>query len=352
MKLLLTIVLASAVALAAADRAAMAASGTSGSAVRGTGSTAGGVIGTGGTIIGGVYLPTTPAGGEAGMGVGIIHDDPDIQHTAYKKKAEDDYNAAVKAKAAGDMETATRLFVGVVELSKMHIDSPYPAQAFEELKGIAEQAAKEFAVARSMLGGDDPAAGLAELKRITRVYSGLDPAKQAGALALQLAADPSFQASLRTARLAQDLKKAAALEAVANTPGAPVPAPDATTTTSAGTVSIATKVLTEKEQEALRLARLVEVYQAYGRIIEQGGDTEPAKAAAAARTRLEQDKDLMVRLTQAQSETKARQYLGLAQNYFKAGLTARAREFCQKILSECPATPQAADAKALLDKMK
>lgn len=337
MKPVLIAVLAAAVALAAAD-------GAGAVAIRPGGATAGGVRGSGGTG-GSAIIATTTAGGGTGIGTGIIPDDPEIQHATYRKKAEDDFNAAAKAKAAGDLETATRLFIGVADLSKMGVDSPYPARAFEELQAIGEQAAKELAVARSQLGGADPAAGLAELKRIVRVYSGLPPAKQAGALAIQLDADPQFQASLRAARLAQDLKKAEALEAAA--------APGATARTgSEPPTGPAAKALTDKQREALRLSRLVEAYETYGRIVDQGGTTDPAKAAAAAIARLQQDKDLMARLTQAQAEGKARQYLGLAQNYFKAGLTARAQEYCQKILTECPSAPQAADAQAILDKMK
>ena len=187
-----------------------------------------------------------------------------------------------------------------------------------------------------------------ELKRITRVYSGLPPAKQAGALAIQLSTDPEFQASLRAARLAQELKKAEALEALAA--AALDTAPPAVTTT-AGT-AVTPKTLTDKERQALRISRLADAYDAYGRIVDQGGATDPAKAAAAARARLQQDKDFMAHMAQVQVERKAREYLGLAQNYFKAGLTDRAREYCQKILSECPQAPQAADARALLDSMK
>ncbi len=324
--------------------------GTTGGTTGGTSGGGQGSISGTGTVGGGIYA--IPAGGGTGVGAGVIQDDPEVQHAAYKKKAEDDYNAGVKAMAAGDMETATRLLIGVVELSKMGIDSPYPAQAYAQLEIIAAQATKELAVARSLVADEDPAAGLAELKRIARVYSGLPPAKMAGALSMQLAADPQFQAMLRAARLAEDLKKAEALEALASAALDPPAAPPETGKAAGGAVSVTQKILTEKERQVLRIARLAEAYDAYGRIVDAGGSTDPAKAAAAARARLEQDKDLMVRVKEVQAERKAREWLGLAEAYYKAGLIDRAREFCQKILSDCPQAPQTAEARALLERMK
>jgi tetratricopeptide (TPR) repeat protein len=303
-----------------------------------------GNVRTGGTTS--PFVVTPPPGGGGGIGMGIIPDDPEVQHAAYRKKAEDDYNAGLKAKAAGDLETAVRLLSGVVELSKMRIDSPYPEKAYAELEVIEAQAKQELAVARSLVAGTDPAAGLGELKRIVRVYFGLPTAKVAGTLVRQLEADPAFQASLRAARLTVEVKRAETLETQAAAllePPAP-PSPDVKTPPA--------KVLSEQERQAARLAKLLEAYEIYGRVVEQGAGTDPAKTAAASRTRLEQDKDLMVLLKQVQAERKAREWLGLANAYFKAGSNDRAREFCQKILSECPQSPQAADAKALLDQMK
>jgi tetratricopeptide (TPR) repeat protein len=97
---------------------------------------------------------------------------------------------------------------------------------------------------------------------------------------------------------------------------------------------------------------LLDAYEAYGRIVQMGGDTEPAKQAAAARARLEQDAGLMARIKAAGAERTARQYLGLAEAYAKAGRPDRAKEFCQKILTECPDTPQTVRAKELLGTLK
>ena len=167
-------------------------------------------IGTGGTGVG-TSVP--------GIGSGVIEDDPRALHEAYKKKAENDYKDAAKALAAGDMETAVRLFIRVVEMSKTRVDSPYPGMAYEQLGAIVEQAEKELEVARQLVAGEDPAAGLLELKRIARVYMGLNPAKTAATLVRQLEVDPAFQATLRAGRLKVDLQRAAALETEAETLG-------------------------------------------------------------------------------------------------------------------------------------
>ena len=96
---------------------------------------------------------------------------------------------------------------------------------------------------------------------------------------------------------------------------------------------------------------LAEAYEIYGRVAQLGGDTDVGKQAAAARTRLEADAGLMARIQALQVERKARQYLSLADGYFKSNRFDLARQYCMKILSECPKTPQAADAKALLEHM-
>jgi len=340
--------------------------GSAGARSRGTStatttSDGGTVIGsTGGNIGTGTSIP--------GVSTGVIEDDPQALHEAYKKKAENDYKDALKALASGDMETAVRLFIRVVEMSKMRIDSPYPQRAYEQLGAIVEQAQKELDVARQLVAGEDPAAGLSELKRITRVYMGLNPAKAAGMLLRQLDADPAFQATLRAGRLKVDLQRAAALEAEAESLGqapatgptaseGPIPPPAAAPSaapakvTAAGAVTVRQKEMTAAERSAARLDRLTEAYEIYGRIVQLGGGTEPAIQAAAARARLEADTALMARIQVLQTERKARQYLSLADGYFKSGRFDLARQYCMKILSECPKTPQAADAKALLEHM-
>jgi tetratricopeptide (TPR) repeat protein len=331
---------------------------------RGHGSGGVTVIGSDGTVTGtgGIGVGTSVPG----VGTGVIEDDPQALHEAYKKRAENDYTDAAKALAAGDMETAVRLFIRVVEMSKMHIDSPYPQRAYEQLGAIVEQAQKELEVARQLLAGEDPAAGLLELKRIARVYMGLNPAKAAATLGRQLEVDPAFQATLRAGRLKVDLQRAAALETEAESLGqppaadtAPSAAPSAAPATStgsgqatvpaAGAVTVRPKVMTEAERAAARLDRLTEAYEIYGRVAQLGGDTDVGKQAAAARTRLEADAGLMARIQALQVERKARQYLSLADGYFKSNRFDLARQYCMKIIEECPKTPQAADAKALME---
>jgi tetratricopeptide (TPR) repeat protein len=101
-----------------------------------------------------------------------------------------------------------------------------------------------------------------------------------------------------------------------------------------------------------RLSRLLDAYELYGRITQQAPGTEAARKSAEARTRLEKDADLLARLRQAQAERKARELLGLAQGYLKAGRPDIAREHLQKVLADYPQTPQAAEAKTLLAGLK
>jgi hypothetical protein len=331
-----------ALALAVAMAAMLAAAG-------GAGAVTAGMAGTNVPGMGAVGPPTT-----SGATIGNVEDDPEALHAAYKKKAEQDYNAAVKARASGETETAVRLLLNVVALGQARIDSPYPQKAADDLVEINAQGLKELAVARALASGEDPPAGLSELKRITRVYSGLPPAKQAGALVIQLEKDPQFQAALRLTRLEQDLRRATAMEteAAALLKGPASPPAEAAKTATVGAVGLSTKVMTPAEREAARIDRLLEAYELYGRIVQQGTGTDPAKQATAAQARLEQDTALMTRIKAVQAERKAREWLGLAQAYFKADRADKAREFCQKILAEYPQTPQAAVAKDLLNQMK
>jgi hypothetical protein len=355
--ILSVVVLAATVAALAAPALAAAGSGSG----RTSGGMSTGVVAPvappGVVITPGTGLPAgVPGVTSPGVSTGIIPDDPEAIHQAYLKRAEEAYTLAVKARAAGDIPTAIRLFLEVADMLRVHLDSPYPQKSAEELQAIAAQGTRELAVARALVAGDDPAAGLDELHRIARIYAGLEPGKLAGAQALLLDTDPQFQATLRAGRLAQDLKKAAALEAeaaaLATGPAAEPAKIEPGKTPPADVPGVVQKMMSDKERETARVQRLLDAYEAYGRIVQAGADTEPAKQAAAARARLEKDGSLMARLKQAQAERKAREYLGLAEAYVKAGRQDRAKEFCQKILAECPDTPQVVRAKEILGSLK
>jgi len=308
--------------------------------------------------------PAARLGAQFGVNMGTIEEDPKFTHEKLKQKAEADYKEGMKARGAGSTEEAVRILIRVAKM-ETQIDSPYPEKAFNELKTIVEEAQKELQVARQLIAGEDPVAGMGELKRITRTYMGLWPAKEAGALMRLLDADPQFQATLRAGRLAEELKKAEAVEAQAeailNPPKAepqepaksvlpgppPPPKPE-----GVSAVSVRPKERSEPERRAARLERLLVAYEAYGRIVQQGADTEPGKKAADARTRLEKDADFMARLREAQAERKARELLSLAEGYFRSGRFDSAREYCKKILAEFPKTPQATDARMILERIK
>jgi tetratricopeptide (TPR) repeat protein len=300
-------------------------------------------------------VPAAPV--RADITFGNVPEDTAVQHEQYKKQAEDAFNAGMKARAAGDQYNAVRYLSRVVGYSKMGIDSPYPEKAFAELQTISDEGMKELHVARELVSGEDPAAGLSELKRIVRNYSGLPPAKEAGRLVAQLDADPKFKVLMRAALLNEDLKKAQALEAKATAVPPPPPTtistPTATSaTTSAAKPNVKSPETIEKERRAARLSNLIDAYDIYTRVAAQGSDTEPGKKAAEAKARLEKDAGLMAGIAAAQSERKAREWLGLAESLYKAGRADAARDYCTRILKECPQTPQAADARALLERMK
>lgn len=317
-----------------------------------------------------VILALASPAGRAGVSIGTIEEDPKVAHDRLVQKAEDEFKEGMKARAAGDTANAVRFLLHVAETEKRGLGAPSAPKAFEELKVICEEGRKELQVARQLVAGEDPVAGLSELKRIMRTYLGVWPAKEAGSLMRQLEADPKFQATLKAGRLAEELKKAETLEAQAaailnppqpepqkpdqkpepgKLPTAPPPQPKPE---GVGGASVRPKDLTDKERRAIHIDRLIEAYDIYGRIVAQGPDTEPGKNAADARARLEKDADLMARIEQAKAERKARELLNLAENYFRAGRFDSAREHCQKIISTYGKTTQAADAKMLLERMK
>lgn len=311
-----------------------------------------------------------PAPARGGVGMGVIEEHPDAARERWREKAEETFKEGMKARAAGDQTNAVRFLLRCAKMESMRIDSPYPEKAFNELKIITEEARKELLVARDFLSGEAPTAGISELKRIARTYFGLFPAKEAGALLRQLEGDPKFQATLKAARLTEDLARAEALEseaaALAKPPDpAPQPAespekpvsklptkPPEKKPEGVLTAGVTEKELTAAERRAARIEKLAEAYEIYGRVAQEGADTDPGRKAAAARERLEKDAALMARIKRAQAAEEAREWLGLANNYFRAGRFESAKQYCMKILSEFPKTPQAAEAKRLLEAMK
>jgi len=300
--------------------------------------------------------------------MGTIEEDPEIRKAKVRQQVEGWYKDGMKARAAGNLADAVKFLKWAATTP---CDTEYPELAYNELKVISDDARKELDVARQLVGGEDPAAGLDELKRITRIYSGLGVAKDAGALSRQLESDPSFQAKLKSGRLAQELAKAEALEtraeAVLHPPAAekpaadkppsdklPAAAPPAAAPNPPGviTASVKPREMTEAERKLARLDLLGQAYEAYGRIAKQGGETEPGRKAAEARARLEKDAGLMARIKAAEAETKARSLMKMADGYFGAGRLDLARQNCLKVISDYPQSQQAADARALLERMK
>jgi hypothetical protein len=116
--------------------------------------------------------------------------------------------------------------------------------------------------------------------------------------------------------------------------------------------AVKTKELSEAQRRTARLGLLLDAYEIYGRIAQTGGDTAPAKKAAEARARLEKNADLVAMMKQVQADRKAREWMSLADGYFKAGRFDLVRQYCVKVIAEYPGTQQAADATALLERIK
>jgi len=314
-----------------------------------------------------------PRRARAGIGMGTIEESEEVKHAKAKEQAEAYYKDGMQALAEGNVERAVQRLLWVAKMGRMRIDSPYPEQAFEQLKILADQGAKDLAVARELVAGEDHAAGVKELRRITRVYLGLAPAKEAGRLLRELEKDPAFREAVLAQGFADDLEKARALEAEAEAilhppaAGAPEsepqsaepPAPESEPrpigsgdVEAGGPAPEPPKELTPEERQAMRLEKLVEAYALYDRIVRQGGETEPAKAAAEAMERLRKDAAVGERLAKVEAERQAREWMGLATNYFKAGRFDLARQYSEKVIASYPNSPEAEDARDLLEALK
>jgi len=331
-------------------------------------------LGAGGTTI---RLPgvgrrvVIPHGVQPGVSSGTIEEDPAVTHEKWKQLAEKDYKLGIQARAAGDQAEAVKYLLRAYEIGRrLRIDSPYPQKAADELAVITKQGLRELAVAREFLAGDEPEAGLSELKRITRTYRGLPPAIQAGAQLRQLEQDPRFRARLIEERLSAQLAKAEALEAQAAALAAPPrPAtPPATDTESVfppapaegdgapasgppASAGTAERPLSEAERRERRFECLAQAYGIYASVAKSGEGTDAGKKASVARARLEQDADLMARIHKAQAEDQAQGWLSLGINYLRAGRADTARSYFEKIIAACPDTPQAREARGMLDAM-
>jgi tetratricopeptide (TPR) repeat protein len=305
----------------------------------------------------------------AGVGMGVIEEDPRAAHERWKEKAEEYYKDGMKARAAGDQRGAVTNLMRALKIGQTaRIDSPYPQKAADELTIIAEEARKDFVVARELLAGEDPQAGLSELQRILRTYLGLPAAKRAGQMLRELEKDPRFQAQLKSGRLTEELDKAVALEAAAAALAAgktaeelaPASADEEVDLTAApkapasggGAMTVRARELTPDERLAARTEKLVAAYEIYTRVAREGADTAPGLKATAALDRLKGDEAILARIRQAQAENQAREWLSLANNYFRAGRFDLAREHCARIIEKCPQTPQAEEAKSLMEQMK
>jgi tetratricopeptide (TPR) repeat protein len=309
----------------------------------------------------------------AGIGMGTIEESNEVKHARAKEQAETYYKDGMQALAEGNVERAVQRLLWVANMGRMRIDSPYPEQAFVQLKILADQGAKDLAVARELVAGEDHAAGVKELRRITRVYLGLAPAKEAGRLLRELEKDPAFREAVLAQGLAEDLEKARALEAEAEAilhppaagapesepqsaePPAPEPEPRPVgngDVEAGGPAQEPPKELTPEERQAKRLEKLVEAYALYDRIVRQGGETEPAKAAAEAMERLRKDAPVAERLAKVGAERQAREWMGLATNYFKAGRFDLARQYSEKVIASYPNSPEAEEARDLLEALK
>jgi tetratricopeptide (TPR) repeat protein len=309
----------------------------------------------------------------AGIGMGTIEESEEVKHAKAKEQAETYYKKGMQALAEGNVERAVQRLLWVAKMGRMRIDSPYPEQAFEQLKVLADRGAKDLAVARELVAGEDHAAGVKELRRIMRVYLGLAPAKEAGRLLRELEKDPAFREAVLAQGLAEDLEKARALEAEAEAilhppaAGAPEsepqsaepPAPESEPrpvgsgdVEAGGPAPEPPKELTPEERQAKRLEKKVEAYALYDRIVRQGGKTEPAKAAAEAMARLRKDAAVGERLAKVEAERQAREWMGLATNYFKAGRLDLARQYSEKVIASYPNAPEAEEARDLLEALK
>ncbi|MEA3367409.1 MAG: tetratricopeptide repeat protein [Planctomycetota bacterium] len=361
-----------------------------------------------------VVVLVWPVAGRAGIGIGTIEEDPRVTHEKWKRKAEDDYKTGMEARAAGKKAEAVKYLIRAYDIGRrMRIDSPYPQKAADALAELTREGLRELDVARDLVAGEAPQAGILELKRITRTYLGLTPARQSGSLMRQLEGDAGFQARLRRGRLAEQLARAEALEARAaalepaaeaagdseppnetpaagTSPGASAlgsgaepeaaepepaepaveaagnpdppgethnaarPSPGASAPGSNGVeaADVNSRTLTKAQRRGRRLDLLAEAHAIYARVAEMGKGTEVGKKAEAARRRLEQDAGLMVRIRRARLRDQAREWLGLGTNYMRAGRMDKARAYFEKIVAECPDTPQARQARGFLDGMK
>ena len=300
----------------------------------------------------------------AGVGFGTIEESEEAKHAKAKEQAEQYYKEGMQALAEGNVERAVTRLLWVAKMGSQRIDSPYPEMAFNALKGLAEQGSRDLAVARELVAGEDMEAGLKELKRISRVYSGLWPAKEAGRFLRELEKDPRFQQALRSQSLQEDLERARALEQEAEAVLHPTPDalgekenaqtgefPPADTGGPEAAAETPTE-MTDEERRAARLEKLLEAYALYERIVCQGAATESGREADAAMKRLQADAALAARLREVQAQRQAREWLDLAINYLRAGRADLAREYLEKIVKAYPDSPQADEARAFLKDLK
>ena len=290
----------------------------------------------------------------AGVSMGVIEEPPEVEHARLKERAETYYRDGMRAMAEGNTERAVRMLLWV---AKMSIDSPYPQKAFEELKKQVDLANRELAVARELVAGEDLAAGLKELGRIRRVYMGLGPAKEAGRFLLELERNPRFQQALRVQRVKDDFDRARGLvqeaEALLKAPlESAEPAVIVVESEGAEESNVVNpKMMTPEERRTQRLKKLTQACEIYERIARQVPDTDLGKDAARALKQLHRDEDLAAQIQRARLHEKAREWFNLASNYYRAGRPDIAKEYCRKILADCPDAPQAREARAMLDSM-
>lgn len=287
---------------------------------------------------------STAAGG---VGMGVIEKSPAQKEAERKEKVKEFYEEGMQALAEGRTQRAVR---SLLWAAKSNVDSPYPRKAFDELKKLRDQAARELEVARELISGKEAKEGVKELRRIMVTYAGLGPAKTAGHMLRELENDPKFREALLSYRLAEKLQEAVKLEAEAAAQA------DLDAAGTANPLDAMEEGDGESESDAeadrKRVDLLTKAWTIYERITEMGPETEPGREAAKALARLKTDTTLVARIERRRQEQKAAGWMSMAATYYQAGRMDLAKDYCLKIIKECPKAPQTERAKAMIESIR
>ena len=230
------------------------------------------------------------------------------------KQAKEDMDKARAAQTAGRLGQAYTLYKQAASVPGEH---ELCAEAAKAAEALAKDAEAALAAAKASAEKKEYAPATAAYGRLAATYRGCDFGQQAAKELAALKADPAVVGALEQSGINTSAK---ALEDQARA-----------------------------HEDAKDYAKAIELYEQYVARFEKADRFAEVKARLEA---LKSDKAIQATIRNTAADRDCRNWLGMADNFLKAGMKDRAREYLRKILDQYPDTEWGKQAKERMKKVE